>query len=232
MRTRSVRRGPLLVLAALGASLVLGGCGSVPPGAAAVVDGTKISRSDVTELAKAQCAGIRQASQTQGQAAPATPRKQLVQQALTLLMDIELSLKYGASVDVTPRPQQSAATYAQVAPLIKDLPEKYQPFMESTFHRWAEGRDVMTQVGEQVTGQQADDKNGDQLLNAGYQKRQAWLKKVDIHTDPRFGPAGIGWPGGSDPSVSKAVSSFAKSADKSQPDAAWVSALPNSQKCG
>ncbi len=211
--------------------LVLGGCGSVPPGAAAVVDGTRISRSDVTELAEAQCAGIRQSSESQAQT-QATPRKQLVQQALTLLMDIELSLQYGKSVDVTPRAQQSAASYSQVAPLIKTLPEKYQPFMEETFHRWAEARDVLLQVGEQVTGQQQDAQNGDQLLNAGYQKREPWLKKVDIETDPRFGPGSVGWPGGSDPSVSKAVSSFAKSADKSQPDAAWVSALPDSQKCG
>ena len=155
-----------------------------------------------------------------------------MQQALTLLMDIELSLQYGKDEGVTPRPQQTDATYSQVGPLIKALPKKYQPFMEDTFHRWAEGRDVMTQVGEQATGQQADASNGDQLLNAGYQKRQSWLKNVDIDTDPRYGPAGVGWPGGTDPSVSKAVSSFAKSADKSQPDAAWVSALPDSQKCG
>lgn len=230
MRTRAVRRG-LVASTAVGMALLLGGCGSVPPGAASVIDGTKISRSDVTELAEAQCAGIRQASKSQAQSQD-TPRKQLVDQALTLLMDIELSLQYGKAEGITPRPQEAAATYSQVAPLIKTLPEKYQPFMERTFQRWADGRDVMVQVGEQVTGQQPNATNQDQLLNAGYQKREPWLKKVDIHTDPRYGPAGIGWPGGADPSVSKPVSSFAKSAAKSQPDAAWVSTLPGSQKCG
>ncbi len=91
---------------------------------------------------------------------------------------------------------------------------------------------MLTQVGEQATGQEADANNAEALLNAGYQKREPWLKKVDIDTDPRYGPAGIGWPGGADPSVSKAVSSFAKSAGKAQPDPAWVSALPAGQKCG
>jgi hypothetical protein len=230
VKTRAVRRG-VVAAAAMGMTVVLAGCGTVPPGTASVVNGTKISRSDVTELAAAQCAGIDQASKTQAQT-QATPRKQLVQQALTLLMDIELSLQYGKAEDVTPRPQEVAATYAQVAPLIKTLPKKYQPFMEETFQRWADGRDVMMQVGEQVTGQQPSASNGDQLLSAGYQKREPWEKKADIETDPRYGPTASGLPGGADPSVSTAISSFAKSATKAQPDAAWVSTLPSSQKCG
>jgi hypothetical protein len=233
VRTRSVRRGPLVALAAMGTALVLGGCGSVPPGTASVINGTKISRSDVTELADAQCAGIEKAAKSgQGQQSQASPRKQLVQQALTLLMDIELSLQYGKAENVTPRPAEAAATYSQIGPLIGTLPKKYQPFMEDVFHRWADGRDVLTQVGEQATGQQSNAQNGEQILNAGYGKREEWLKKADIHTDPRYGPAGIGWPGGTDPSVSKATSSFAKSADKATPDPAWVSALPSGQKCG
>jgi hypothetical protein len=229
--TRSVKR-PLVALAAMGTALVLGGCGSVPHGAASVINGNKISRSDVSELAKAQCAGIVQAAKKGQAQSQAAPHKLVVQQALTLLMDIEINLQYGKAEDVTPRPQETAATYAQVDPLIKTLPEKYQSFMEKTFKRWAEGRDVLTQIGEQASGQQATANNTDQLLNAAYQKREPWLKKADIHTDARYGPTGVGWPGGSDPSVSTAVSSFAKSADKSSPDAAWVSALPASQKCG
>jgi hypothetical protein len=232
VRTRAVRR-PLVALAAMGTALVLGGCGSVPPGTASVVNGTKISRSDVDELAKAQCAGIKQAAKSgQSQQNQATPNKQLVQQALTLLMDIELSLQYGKDEGITPRPQQTETTYSQIGPLIEALPKKYHAFMEDTFHRWAEGRDVMTQAGEQATGQQADANNGDQLLSEGYKKRESWLKGADIETDPRYGPAGTGWPGGTDPSVSKAVSSFAKSADKTTPDAAFVGSLPNNQKCG
>ncbi len=77
-----------------------------------------------------------------------------MQQSLSLLMDTELSLQYGESEGVQPRPQQVAAIYAQADELIKSLPEKYQPFMSDTFHRWAEARDVLTQVGQQATGQE------------------------------------------------------------------------------
>ena len=45
-------------------------------------------------------------------------------------------------------------------------------------------------------------------------------------------PPDVGWPGGVDPSVSKAVGEIAKAAGKAQPDPAWVAPLPASQKCG
>src|SRR3954452_21723538 len=150
--------------------LLLSGCGDVPPGAASVIDGTRIERSDVNELAQAQCDGIKQAAKSGQSQSGETPQKQLVQQALTLLMDIELNLKFGKKEDVSARPQEVAATYSQVEPLIKALPAKYQDFMSDTFHRWAAGRDILTQIGEQATGQQASASNTDQLLNAGYQK--------------------------------------------------------------
>ncbi len=82
-----------------------------------------------------------------------TPRKQLVQQALSLLMDVELSLKYAESVDVSPRARQVAATYAQIDPLIKSLPEQYRDYTSDVFRDWAEARDVLTQIGMRATGQ-------------------------------------------------------------------------------
>ena len=231
MRTRSVRRAPLVALAAVGA-LTLGGCGSLPPGSASVIEGTTISRSDVNELADAQCAGIKEAAESGQAEAGATPRKELVQQALALLMDIELTRQYGESEGVDPRPQEVAAAFGQIKPLLESLPEKYHTFMFDTFKTWAASRDVLTQLGVQATGQQPDANNAQALINAGYQQREPWLKTVDIETDPRYGPTGIGWPGQGDPSVSKASSSFAKDAAKDQPDPGWVSALPSAQKCG
>lgn len=222
----------MIAPAVLGAALALGGCGSLPPGAASVVDGTTITDSEVTDLADAQCAGIEQAAKTGQSQEQATPRKQMIRQALSLLMDIELSLKYARSVGISPRGPQVAATYAQLDPLIKTLPEKYRDYTADVFHRWAEARDVLTQIGQRATGQEDTPANSQTLINAGYQRREPWLKKIEIDTDPRYGPAGIGWPGGADPSVSKPVSQFAKDADKDQPGQAFVSALPSSQKCG
>ena len=114
MTTRSVRRAPLVALAVVGA-LALGGCGSLQPGTASVVGGTKISRSDVNELSDAQCAGIAAAAKSQQSQTQETPRKLVVQQSLSILMDTELSLQYAESEGVSPRPEQPIPKLAHPA---------------------------------------------------------------------------------------------------------------------
>ncbi len=230
MKTRVDGRKLLVALTAGCAALVLSGCGTVPPGAAAVVDGTKITNSDVEELADSQCAGAELAADTPQ---PQTiTRKQLNQRSLRLLMDIVLSLKYAEKEGLSPRPDSAAAIYAQVEQLVKALPKKHQESTAATFHRWADATDVLIQEGERATGQKETPQNQQDLLNAGYQKREAWRKKVEIEMDPRYGPSDEGWPGSGDGSVSKASSSFAKDANAEQPDATWIGTLPASQKCG
>jgi len=159
-------------------------------------------------------------------------RKQLSQRSLRLLMDIELSLKYAKEEGLEPRADSSSAIYTQVEPLIKALPKKHQESTAATFHRWADATDVLIQAGEQATGKKETAQNQQDLLNAGYQRRESWRKKVDIEIDPRYGPSDDGWPGAGDGSVSEASSSFAKDADAEQPDPSWMSTLPASQKCG
>ncbi len=53
-----------------------------------------------------------------------------------------------------------------------------------------------------------------------------------IDTDPRYAPNKQGFPGGGDSSVSKAGSSFAKSALSTKGDAKWTAELPADQRCG
>jgi hypothetical protein len=221
-----------LAAAAVTGLVTLTGCGdSLAPGAASVVDGHTITRQQVDDLAAAQCAGVKVAAeQGQGQA---VPRKQLTQRALGLLIDIRLNLDYGDSLGLHPRQSQVIADYAQVDPLIKALPSRYQGYLSDVFHDWARGRDMVEQVGEAATGTTANATNADQVLNAGYAKRETWLKKdASIHTDPVYAPGKVGWPGEGDSSVSRPVSSFAKSAGKAQPSASFVSGLPAGQRCG
>ena len=228
MRTRRLA----LAAAAVTGLLALSGCGdSRPPGAASVVNGHTITTQQVDDLAAAQCAGVEAAAkQGQGQA---VPRKQLTQRALGLLIDIRLNLDYGASLGLHPRPGQVATDFAQVEPLINALPAKYRADLTSVFHDWARGRDMVEQVGEASTGTTATTANAEQVLNAGYAKRETWLKKdASINTNPVYAPGKIGWPGEGDSSVSKPVSSFAKSASKAQPSAAFVAGLPAGQRCG
>lgn len=230
--TRQFQRRAGVAAFAVTALLALTGCGdNPPPGAASVVDGHRITTSQVDELADAQCAGVELASkQGQGQA---VSRKQLTQRALGLLIDIRLNLDYGKTLGLKPRAAQVQADFAQVEPLIASLPAKYHTYLDSVFERWADGRDLMTQLGEQSTGQAATAATADQVLNAGYKLRQTWLvKHASIDTDARYAPGTIGWPGEGDASVSKPVSSFAKAAAKTTPSAAFLSGLPSGQRCG
>lgn len=217
---------------AVSSLLVLAGCGdNPPPGAASVVNGHKITTSQVDELADAQCAGVRLASkQGQGQA---ISRKQLTQRALGLLIDIRLNLDYGKSLGLTPRSEQAQADFAQVKPLIKSLPAKYRAYLDTVFEQWADGRDLMTQVGEESSGQATTAANAEQVLDEGYKKRQTWLEEnASIRTDARYAPGKVGWPGEGDSSVSKPVSSYAKAAAKSTPSASFLGDLPSGQRCG
>jgi hypothetical protein len=210
--------------------LALSGCGALTPGTAAVVNGTRISTDEVTKLADAQCAGVALAAKMQqGQA---VARKTMAQNALSLLMDIRLNQDFASSLGLHPRPASANAIYAQVDPLIQALPAKQRPVTERVFHRWASARDLMTQVGERVSGQSATPQNTEAVLNAAYQKRESWLKKIKIETDPRYAPDKVGFPGAGDGSVSRPSSEFAKGATASKPDAKWISGLPADQRCG
>jgi hypothetical protein len=217
---------------AVTALLALTGCGDNPePGTASVVDGHAITTSQVDELANAQCAGVKLAA-TMGQG-QAVSRKQLTQRALGLLIDIRLNLDYGKSLGLSPRKEQVQADFAQVKPLIASLPARYRGYLDSVFEDWASGRDLMTQVGEESSGQVASTSNAEQVLDEGYKKRQTWLdRSATIKTDARYAPGKVGWPGEGDSSVSKPVSSYAKAAAKSTQSASFLGDLPAGQRCG
>ncbi|MCW2762144.1 MAG: hypothetical protein JWR85_2345 [Marmoricola sp.] len=212
--------------------LLVSGCAGsdLTPGTASVVDGTRISMSEVSELADAQCSGVELAVKAK-QSEPSS-RKLLVQQALSLLIDVEVNLKFAKTEGLQPRPAFVSAMYAQVEPLIEALPKDQRGVTEDVFHRWAQGRDMLTQVGERTTGQTLSATNEQQLLEAGYQQREPWLKKITIDTDARYSPNDEGFPGAGDGSVSKPTTTFAKAASSSQPTPAFIGELPPNQRCG
>jgi hypothetical protein len=219
------------IVPAAAALLLLTGCGgNVSPGTASVVNGTTITTSQVDELTDAQCAGVALAAKTQQ--AQAGSRKQVARGALSLLIDTQLNLDFAKFLGLDPNPTSAAQIYSRVDPLIQALPAKDRPVTERVFHRWATARDLMTQVGAIATGQTVTADNEDTILNAGYQKRQSWLKGVKVRTNPIYGPTKDGFPGGGDGSVSQASSSFAKSGAAATEKPTWVADLPANQRCG
>lgn len=222
-------RGAAAPVVAL-ALLLLSGCAQLPPGTAAEVNGTRISTSEVDDLAAAQC-DLREVLIKDGQAS-ATSAARVRQESLSLLMDAELSLQFGKDQSVTPDELLSKGFLSQVTPFFEKLPAKSGAELTEVFTTWSEGRAVLVQVGSAATGQQPTPTNTEQLLNAGLQARDGWLKKADIETDAGYAPDKDGFPGGGDGSVSRATSDFAKGSGGTEVDEKWVSGLPTGQRCG
>lgn len=219
--------GPASVLALL----LLSGCGQFTPGAASVVNGTRITNDQVNALSEAQC--VLRGTLTKAGSAPATSAARVRQESLGLLMDAELSQQFGKAQKIAADKLLAAGFLSQVAPVFKPLPRKAREEFTSVFKEWSKGRAILVQVGAGTTGTKPTLQNLDQLLDAGFKARDAFLKKSDIDTNPRYAPDKNGFPGGGgDGSVSKASSAFAKGSSAAELDAKWVTGLPASQKCG
>lgn len=223
------RRTPLLALLGAG-GLLLTGCSGLTPGTAAVVDGTRITSASVDRLAEAQCGAIEQAAQ-QGQSQP-VPLSRIKQQSLQLLLDIEVD--EGFAKDEGIRPPRSLVSFIdrQLQTQVQNLEGEPGEVLGETLGRYAASRAAVVQAGAEATGQEASPDNLDQLVNAGLERRDAWLEKADVDTDPRYSPDADGTPGAGSGSVSAAASDFAKQGSAEQADPAYVASLPASQKCG
>jgi hypothetical protein len=226
------RAGIRAVPAAAVALLLLTGCGGdMTPGTAAVVNGSRITDDEVKALADAQCTAADVAAEAGNATTAAVSR--VKRQSLGLLMDIELSEQYAEAEGIEPQKTLADGFYNQLEPGITPLPGKARTVLADVFQAWAEGRAILVQAGSRSTGEEIGFTNVEQLLNAGLQDRETWLKKADIETNPRYGPNENGFPGGGDSSVSRARSDFAKGAGGTgEPDPEWVSGLPSGQKCG
>jgi hypothetical protein len=228
--SRAARRVGVAV-SGLVAVVALTGCGdNPPPGAASVVNGHKISASSVDDLAHAQCTAANRASaQGQTQAAPLARVQAL---SLGLLIDTELTKQYAADLDLSADPSLVTGFYSQIKPGIDPLPQPARGILTKVFTDYAKGRALLVEAGSQKTGQAVSLDNLQQLLDAGSAARATWEKGATITTDARYGPTKDGFPGAGGGSVSKAVSSYAKQADKTEPSQSFVSGLPAKQKCG
>lgn len=230
MKLRGWPRPRWAVPAAALALLVLSGCGEITPGTASVVNGTRITNTDVNDLAEAQCVAANLAAEAGQSTSMAISR--VKQQSLGLLLDTELSKQYAEDEGLEPEKSMSEGFYGQLEPGINPLPGKTRTEIEKVFGEWAVGRAILVEAGSKSTGEEPTFTNIEQLMNAGLQARDSWLKKAEIRTDPRYAPSDQGFPGGGESSVSRAGSTFAKGATATEPDPKWVSGLPASQKCG
>jgi hypothetical protein len=212
------------------AALTLTGCGTLSPGAAAEVNGEKITMAQVDDLMKAQCDALDVAAK--GGQSQALPISDVKRRVLGLLIDTQLSRQFAESEGVATSAQVADLIYTQTTQGIDQLPSRARATLSDAFHDWSDAQAGLVAVAARQSGQAPSASNLQSLFDAGMTARKKWQKSADVETDPRFSPDENGLPGAGDGSVSRATSSFAKGATAGQVSPAFVDALPDGQKCG
>jgi uncharacterized lipoprotein YajG len=227
--TRSVksRKSTTKLVLAVAATLALSGCGAMHPGAAAVVDSTTISMSQVDALARGVCSASKSQTST-GQ----MPSRNARQVAVQILVDSELSRQFGEKRGITPNPSMVSAAEAQFAQSIDALPPSQREDFRQAVRESAEGQLTVVEAGRRsLEAQGAQNISQNQALAEGSRLRQQYEQGIQVEVDPRYGAWTKGnlQPGGAELSVP--VSTQARAGDNAKPPASWVAQLPASQKC-
>lgn len=167
-------------LAVLGlAALLMTGCGPVHPGAAAVVDGTRIPMSDVDEVAAVYCTASQPDPSAEAQAG--IDSTGLRRQAMADLLAGEVADQVARDRDYDIRvPSVPAAEMAQLEELFGDDLDDALRLIERNQRTSAIVIEMAREQNPQVQDEQ-------QLLQAGQQLLGQAVADVDISVDPRFG---------------------------------------------
>jgi hypothetical protein len=228
------RPRPLKVVAAAAAVLALTfttGC-DTHPGNAAVVGADRLSTSHVDDVASALCAA-QGTSNAPGQ--QELPSRAARQGALRLLIDANLSQKYGDSLGIQPDQEQVDAALSSQEGTLAAVKGKDRSVLRDTITEVVKGQLVLIEAGRRELvkrGAPESQVTGNVALQAGTKLRDDWAAKhVDVSVDPRFGTYSKGSLQGSSGSLSVPASSRSKAGAAQQPSSTWVSSLPASQKC-
>jgi hypothetical protein len=205
LSSRRVRPGRLATTAL--AVLLLTGCGQNAPGVAAQVGNDRITDEQVDQLAEALC--VLSASAPQAQQAQPVTSQQTRRQALQVLIDNALADDL-IDPDAVDKAQVAAVQKQQEANL-QALPERLRGSFDDTVAAFATtqlglaalGRQSLLDKGTKKPDQQASLTEGQRLL-------LAQADKAGVTVDPRFGTFEDGQVGGTDGSLSVAVSDQAK----------------------
>lgn len=165
--------------AAVGVTLLLlAACGPVHPGAAATIAGTRISMSEVDDLADTYCAVSSVQSQGQG---GAVDRVEVRRQAVADLTAGEVADQIAAdrNYDITV-PPLSASDLAQIKQLFGARSDAVVDLVDRNQRTTAIVLEMAKDAGNQSQDQ-------DTLLQAGSEELSKAIAAADVSIDPRFG---------------------------------------------
>ncbi len=225
----------LVLLAVAGTSLLaLSGCAQSGTSAAQVGADT-VSTSDVSFLTRMQCEALDRAAKDPAQASQVQVlptrlvQADMVNALVQADLNHQLALKLGTAYD--------RATYRSVMdqfePVVLKAPAADQARFRDLVGSFYRGQLQVYAIATRVlTAQGVAQPTQQQLQAAVGALQDAYRTRTTVKIDPVYGADKKGAAGAIDPSLSVAVSSFAKQSSATNPPASYLASLPANQKCG
>jgi hypothetical protein len=230
-----VKANRLVLLAVTGtAMLALTGCAQSGNVAARVGD-TTVPTSDVDFLTRMQCDSLDKAAAdpTQGGGAQMVPTAQIRTGMVNTLVQSTLNHQLAARDHLGYDKATLRNVMAQFESVLTKVPagdrDRFRTMVEDVYRGQLQ---VYTLAQEQLASQGVTSPSQDQVDQAMAGIQDKFRKTVEVKVNPQYGADTTGVAGSVDPSLSLAVSSYAKASRSAQPDATWVSKLPADQRCG
>ncbi|RNL61248.1 hypothetical protein EFK50_17940 [Nocardioides marmoriginsengisoli] len=222
----------VLLAAATASAIALTGC--TPAGDVAVEVGkVKYSTSDVDLLTTFQC----EIASDPNAGAGALSRQSARAFMASILVASALDGQIGEKYKVKAGPADAASSMEQLNSFIDkaatgDDRKRLRTIVEDSII----GQVAVSTVVQQAIGQslqQMSQEQAQQAIQEGITKlRLDAAKSADIEVDPVYGLSADGLePAKTDPSLSRALSDFAKESMKAPVDQAWLEKLPANQRC-
>ena len=226
----------LILLAVTGTcALALTGC--APSGnVAARVGDTSVPTSDVDFLARMQCATLDKAAEDPTQAQQGVQEvatSQVRVSMVNLLVQSELNRQLAARDHLSYDKTTLRNAMVQFESVVKLAPTKDQTRFRDLIEDVYRGQlEVYELAQQQLASQGVSNPSQDDVDQAIAKVQDDFRKSVDVDVNPQYGADDAGVAGSVDPSLSVAVSSFAKQSQSKQPDSSWITKLPSDQRCG
>jgi hypothetical protein len=227
----------LVLLAVAGTSLLaLTGCTQTGNVAARVGDAT-VPTSEVDFLARMQCDTLDKAAAEPAQAQQGSvqmvPTSQIRTTMLNTLVQAELNRQIAARDDLSYDSATLRNVMVQFESVVKQVPRADQSRFREVVEDIYRGQlQVYSKAQSELASEGTEEPSQDQVDQAIAAIQAKYRKSVGVDVNPVYGADADGVAGAADPSLSRAVSSFARNSRSAQPDTAWVGKLPADQRCG
>jgi hypothetical protein len=229
-----VKANRLVLLAVAGAMLALTGC-TQSGNVAAQVGDTTVSTSEVDFLTRIQCGSLDKAAEDpqQGQPVQTVPTSLIRAGMVNTLVQAELNRQFAAREDLTYDRDTLRSVMGQFEATVDQVPEADQDRFREIVEGVYRGQLQIYGLAEyELNAQGVDDPEQAQVEEFVAKIQDDFRKSVDVEVNPEYGADADGVAGTVDPSLSLAVSSFAKQGRAAQPEPDWVNDLPADQRCG